>query len=47
LIEPEELSWVWGYTLIVPALGKLRQENQEFEVSLGNIITSFLKKKKN
>jgi hypothetical protein len=42
--EPE--CWVWWYTPVIPALEKLRQEDLKFEVSLGYIVISCLKKKK-
>jgi hypothetical protein len=31
---------VWRHTPIIPALGKLRLEDGEFEVSLGYIVRS-------
>jgi hypothetical protein len=30
--------WAWWYTTVIPALGKLRQEDQEFEDSLGYTV---------
>jgi hypothetical protein len=35
---------VWWFISVIPAPGKLRQENLEFEASLGN--TAITKKKK-
>jgi hypothetical protein len=29
---------VWWYTPVIPALGKLRQEDHELEVSLCNVV---------
>jgi hypothetical protein len=37
---------VWWYTPVVPALRKLKQEEQKFEASLGYISLSQKKKKK-
>jgi hypothetical protein len=33
-IEPAA-SWTWRYTCIIPAVGRLRQEDEEFKASLG------------
>jgi hypothetical protein len=38
------LSWVGWCTPVVPALGRLKQENHEFLTSLGYIGRSCLKK---
>jgi hypothetical protein len=38
-------SWVWWGTSIIPALGRLRQENQEFEGSLYYIARACFKTK--
>jgi hypothetical protein len=35
----------WWYMSVIPALGRLRQEDSKFKVSLGYIITSSFKKK--
>jgi hypothetical protein len=37
---------MWGYIPIIPGLGRIRQENIEFEVSLGFIMKSCFKKTK-
>jgi hypothetical protein len=34
---------VWGYTPIIPALGRLRQEDCGFRASLGSIVRPCLK----
>jgi hypothetical protein len=34
--------WTWWYTDVTPALGMLRQEDQEFESSLGYVVSSRL-----
>jgi hypothetical protein len=38
---------VWWCTPVIPALGRLRQEYQEFEASLSYIVDPDSKKKKN
>jgi hypothetical protein len=40
------LSRVWGCRPVILALRKLRQENHKFKVSLGYVVRSCLKKKK-
>jgi hypothetical protein len=35
---------MWGYTPVIPTLSKLRQEDCEFESSLGEIARFYLKK---
>jgi hypothetical protein len=40
-------SQAWCCIYVIPALGKLRQEDGEFKVSLGYIVRRYLKKKKN
>jgi hypothetical protein len=40
------VSQVWWLTPVIPALRGLRQENQEFEASLGYIARCCLKRKK-
>jgi hypothetical protein len=30
-----KISWAWWHTPIIPALGKVRQEDSEFKASLG------------
>jgi hypothetical protein len=37
-VEKKWQSWVWWYTLIIPALRRLKQENQEFGANLGFIV---------
>jgi hypothetical protein len=36
---------VWWGTPVIPALGRLRQEDYKFQVGLGYIVRSCLKKK--
>jgi hypothetical protein len=36
----KENSWIWSYTSIIPAPGRLRQENGEFEASMGYVARS-------
>jgi hypothetical protein len=37
---------MWWCTPVIPALRRLRQEDQEFEASLGNIVRTVSKPKK-
>jgi hypothetical protein len=38
-------SWVWLHVPVIPAIGRLRQEDQEFKDSLGYIVRPYLKTK--
>jgi hypothetical protein len=38
-------SWVWWHRSIIPALGRLRQEDGKFKTSLGYIVRPCLKNK--
>jgi hypothetical protein len=38
-VESLQSSQVWGFTHVIPALGKLRQESLQSEASLGYIQT--------
>jgi hypothetical protein len=38
IFKKGELCQVWWCTLVIPALGKLRQEDQRFKASLGYIV---------
>jgi hypothetical protein len=42
-VKEMELSWVWWHKTVMPALGRLRQVNQEFEDSLAYMVRPFLK----
>jgi hypothetical protein len=46
-IEPRAnfLRWAWQYMPIIPALGRLRQEDHKLETSLGYTVSLCLKKK--
>jgi hypothetical protein len=37
IIKAKKRSWVWWCTPVIPALRRLRQEDSEFEVSVGYI----------
>jgi hypothetical protein len=37
-MKNQNLSWVWWHTIVIPALGKVRQEDQEFAASQGYIL---------
>jgi predicted glycosyl hydrolase (DUF1957 family) len=39
------LSWAWWYIPVIPALGRLRQEDHQFEVNLGFTVRPCLKNK--
>jgi hypothetical protein len=39
-IKDNNVSKEWWHTPVIPALGRLRQENHEFEASLGYIPSS-------
>jgi hypothetical protein len=39
-------SWAWWFTSVIPALGRLRQEDDKFEVSQGYISRPYLNKTK-
>jgi hypothetical protein len=45
-ILKDEVIWGQWYISIIPALRKLRQEDDEFEGSLGYIVRSCQKKRK-
>jgi hypothetical protein len=35
--DNKKLSWVWCHSLVIPVLGRLREEDHELEVSWENI----------
>jgi hypothetical protein len=37
------LGWVWWCTPVIPALRRLREEDQELEASLGYLVRPYLK----
>jgi hypothetical protein len=43
-IKYKNSCWVWWYTPVIPALGRIRQENHEFEGSLVYTVRPCLKK---
>ena len=45
-LKKSPASWTWWYMTITPALGKLKQEDMKFEVSMRYIVRLCLKKKK-
>jgi hypothetical protein len=42
----EDGNWVWWLTFVIPALGRLRQEEHKFKARLGYIVRSCLKQLK-
>jgi hypothetical protein len=40
------MCWAWWYTHIIPALGRLRQEDCKVQASLGKVSKEKKKKKK-
>jgi hypothetical protein len=32
-------SWLWQHTLVIPVLERLRQEDHEFDITLGQILS--------
>jgi hypothetical protein len=43
-IKISPLSWAWQFMPLIPALGRLRQENGEFKASLSYKVRPCLKK---
>jgi hypothetical protein len=43
----EAPGWVWWHISVIPAFGRLKQEDHEFEDSLGYIVRTCLLKKRN
>jgi hypothetical protein len=37
-------AWAWSCMPTIAALGRLRQEDHEFDISLGCVVKSYLKK---
>jgi hypothetical protein len=44
--QEQVVSQAWWYITVITAVGRLRQEDSEFKVSLRYIATSSLKKRK-
>jgi hypothetical protein len=44
--KKRKCSWVWPCTSAIPAPRRMRQEDLEFQASLGYTVTSYLKRKK-
>jgi hypothetical protein len=38
-----KVNWAWWHTPVIPALGRLRQEDREFKSSLGYIARLYSK----
>jgi hypothetical protein len=38
--------WAWWHMLAIPVFGRLRQDDQEFQASLGYLIRTCLKKRR-
>lgn len=40
VLEEERTNWAWCHMTLIPALGKLRQKNIQFEASLSYMVSS-------
>jgi hypothetical protein len=46
LLKSGETSWAWWFTPVIPGLGRLKQEDHKFKVSLDYKVRPCLKKEK-
>jgi hypothetical protein len=41
------MGWVWWYIPVIPAFGKMRQEDQDFKAFLNSTTRPYFKKQQN